>query len=196
MQRLTKAQMREYALTGIPVDGLRVQRQVPGSQSAPVETILPPGKGTMGELMSTMAFPPDVEKYFPTHSEVIIHLRSELMTKIDQLPHNVNNRHEQAKEICREYVGRMYVLCGEEQYKWANHNTPYIKEFLANTRHNIKMNKKLQEYQRRPCGNCTKTGPWKNCGRCHQIYYCGKECQTSHWSTHKPHCIPQETSTK
>lgn len=43
------------------------------------------------------------------------------------------------------------------------------------------------------CANCntntTKDGkPLQRCSRCKGVYYCSRECQTSHWPKHKPNC--------
>uniref|UniRef100_M4BGP8 Ubiquitin carboxyl-terminal hydrolase n=1 Tax=Hyaloperonospora arabidopsidis (strain Emoy2) TaxID=559515 RepID=M4BGP8_HYAAE len=39
------------------------------------------------------------------------------------------------------------------------------------------------------CGACRKTtGALKRCGSCHMIWYCGLNCQTSHWKYHKTLC--------
>ena len=35
----------------------------------------------------------------------------------------------------------------------------------------------------------------KACARCGQVYYCSRECQKSHWETHRPMCIPSRGST-
>lgn len=39
------------------------------------------------------------------------------------------------------------------------------------------------------CARCGGTGEGlKRCARCLTIAYCGRECQTAHWSEHKPFC--------
>lgn len=45
------------------------------------------------------------------------------------------------------------------------------------------------------CSGCGRPEPVKSedkkhqtCGRCHVLYYCGKECQAAHWPTHKDKC--------
>ena len=175
MNRLTKAQIKEYARLGLPI-----------------ETILPESELTGCETVAFMVFPPGLEDYLPTHREAIVTMRAELKMKIGHLPPNGKDNFIQGMMIASDYVTRINDLCGKEAYLEAGRNTPYTREFKTSAEHNVKMNNKLQEYQRRPCGNCGQMGPWRNCGRCHQIYYCGKECQTSHWSTHKPDCVTKE----
>ncbi len=34
-----------------------------------------------------------------------------------------------------------------------------------------------------------KNNKFKKCGRCKLSYYCSKECQYNHWSTHKQYCV-------
>lgn len=39
------------------------------------------------------------------------------------------------------------------------------------------------------CGNCsTPLEKVLSCSRCKSISYCGKSCQTSHWTIHKTEC--------
>lgn len=38
------------------------------------------------------------------------------------------------------------------------------------------------------CAKCGKKGKSLICTRCKNISYCSKECQRSHWKTHKPAC--------
>ena len=38
------------------------------------------------------------------------------------------------------------------------------------------------------CAKCGKGGKSLTCTRCRKISYCSKECQISHWKTHKPAC--------
>jgi hypothetical protein len=38
------------------------------------------------------------------------------------------------------------------------------------------------------CGKCGREGELKKCARCLSVAYCGRECQTAHWPTHKVHC--------
>lgn len=41
------------------------------------------------------------------------------------------------------------------------------------------------------CGNCRKPNANSHCGKCQAIYYCGRECQVSHWKVHKRLCGQQ-----
>jgi len=38
-----------------------------------------------------------------------------------------------------------------------------------------------------PCGTCEAEASFR-CARCHQVRYCSKECQKSHWKNHKAAC--------
>ncbi|KAF0973354.1 hypothetical protein FDP41_008561 [Naegleria fowleri] len=38
------------------------------------------------------------------------------------------------------------------------------------------------------CAACGKPNATKRCGGCHSVVYCSKECQVSHWKTHKVDC--------
>jgi hypothetical protein len=40
----------------------------------------------------------------------------------------------------------------------------------------------------RDCFVCRKRIGTKRCGRCEQIYYCGKDCQRKDWTRHEPKC--------
>lgn len=50
--------------------------------------------------------------------------------------------------------------------------------------------------QRRVCSHCGKSGgdgvKLQACARCQDVLYCGRECQTSHWPSHKPECKPKQ----
>ena len=40
-----------------------------------------------------------------------------------------------------------------------------------------------------PCERCSTSGPrFKKCGGCKLVYYCGVECQTAAWQSHKTEC--------
>eukprot|EP00455_Lapot_gusevi_P055110 TRINITY_DN8938_c0_g3_i1.p1 TRINITY_DN8938_c0_g3~~TRINITY_DN8938_c0_g3_i1.p1 ORF type:complete len:187 (-),score=19.87 TRINITY_DN8938_c0_g3_i1:50-610(-) len=45
----------------------------------------------------------------------------------------------------------------------------------------------------RICENCGESGKkFKKCSRCQSCWYCSKECQISHWPTHKSTCQPRD----
>ena len=44
-------------------------------------------------------------------------------------------------------------------------------------------------YSREVCVTCSATSSVDlRCGRCRNVWYCGKQCQQSHWPTHKSEC--------
>ena len=58
----------------------------------------------------------------------------------------------------------------------------------------IKLSKSMEEFLKQRCANCRKNAipnndPYKCCARCKCIWYCSKECQVKHWSSHKSDCI-------
>lgn len=47
------------------------------------------------------------------------------------------------------------------------------------------------------CAVCGKAdNDMKRCARCHQVYYCGRDCQVKHWSVHKQSCNALNQSTQ
>eukprot|EP00804_Cyclotella_cryptica_P017300 CCRYP_019568-RA/>CCRYP_019568-RA protein AED:0.27 eAED:0.27 QI:0/-1/0/1/-1/1/1/0/289 len=38
-----------------------------------------------------------------------------------------------------------------------------------------------------------RTTPLQSCARCHTTYYCGRDCQKSHWEVHKHQCVSADT---
>lgn len=40
-----------------------------------------------------------------------------------------------------------------------------------------------------PCDSCGKSNPQQRCSRCHTVFYCDRDCQTGHWTTHRPDCV-------
>ncbi len=52
-----------------------------------------------------------------------------------------------------------------------------------------KQNKAATQRSVRKCANCSKQNVSSVCGGCKMIYYCNKQCQTSHWKKkHKKTC--------
>ena len=39
------------------------------------------------------------------------------------------------------------------------------------------------------CSNCGETENLKECGKCHNVYYCSKNCQREDWLNHKKKCF-------
>jgi TPR repeat protein len=39
------------------------------------------------------------------------------------------------------------------------------------------------------CENCGDLVTVKSCSRCKKVKYCGRECQTAHWTSHKKTCV-------
>ena len=47
----------------------------------------------------------------------------------------------------------------------------------------------VAEKVERSCAMCgTETASLQSCGACKRVWYCGKECQASHWPEHYPQC--------
>ena len=45
--------------------------------------------------------------------------------------------------------------------------------------------------RKKKCYHCGEEGGKLNrCGRCAEVWYCGKECSEKGWEKHKPHCFP------
>jgi hypothetical protein len=42
------------------------------------------------------------------------------------------------------------------------------------------------------CGKWASALIMKKCGRCKDVYYCSKECQTKDWAEHKTTCIKKD----
>ena len=67
-------------------------------------------------------------------------------------------------------------------YKQYNHNN---NSELRN-RHNDNVNNSYNNDNY--CANCGQSSSHYSCSRCQQVYYCAKECQVTHWKTHKLVC--------
>ena len=39
------------------------------------------------------------------------------------------------------------------------------------------------------CGSASYSRPLRFCGGCRSVLYCGRACQSAHWSAHKGSCI-------
>ena len=55
-----------------------------------------------------------------------------------------------------------------------------------------KKTKKVKTCALPSCGTVETDKKFKKCGRCRQVTYCDRECQTNHWAQHKKVC--QEVS--
>lgn len=173
MERLTKDQIKYCASACIPI-----QYVISGSNQH------------RQDLSVHMLFPPQLENNFPMLREQIAVLRGKLRAELEHVPPgNSDDISEIVLTICLRYEAMLQNLCGKEEYSKALRENLYTQEFHSTVDHNIKMTRKFLEYLDRACGACGKQGPWKRCSRCLQIYYCGVECQTSHWPTHKTNCI-------
>lgn len=38
------------------------------------------------------------------------------------------------------------------------------------------------------CATCNASNPTTQCGRCKAVFYCGRDCQKAHWSSHRATC--------
>lgn len=54
----------------------------------------------------------------------------------------------------------------------------------------------IKIFETRKCAGpeCQKNENLKKCSRCENVSYCSKECQRSHWPTHKPDCKKKTTA--
>jgi hypothetical protein len=74
--------------------------------------------------------------------------------------------------------------------------SPLLPEpFIEQTRHQLlnRYNEIVKNVwqdveDNKACSACGLTGKMKKCGKCGKVYYCGRECQRSHWKWHKPEC--------
>ena len=45
------------------------------------------------------------------------------------------------------------------------------------------------------CNSCnrlqTSSESFSKCGRCKEMFYCGRECQKKGWSSHRSNCMPK-----
>lgn len=62
----------------------------------------------------------------------------------------------------------------------------------AGEKQQVKMSKKTRAvfHNCEVCGKYTK----QTCSKCKRVYYCGSDCQKSHWSEHKKTCTVRENS--
>ena len=68
------------------------------------------------------------------------------------------------------------------------------------SQHSKEVIEKLVTRLKNYCGNCgvasadiPERRKMKACGRCHSVWYCGKDCQTEHWKAgHKRDCVRQQ----
>ncbi|KAL7476071.1 hypothetical protein ACHAW6_001957 [Cyclotella cf. meneghiniana] len=56
-------------------------------------------------------------------------------------------------------------------------------------------NNKIPSCSGRNCPHkqATKITPLQSCAQCHTTYYCGRDCQKSHWEVHKHQCFSPDT---
>jgi hypothetical protein len=93
-----------------------------------------------------------------------------------------------SENYCRWCFGiitllKLKVLKDDNDNGWCSLTLPtVIFEGMSNTR-TVKPHKLFQN-----CECCGHRGTLKKCGSCKKVYYCGAECQKSHWKTHKPNC--------
>ncbi|XP_064406286.1 uncharacterized protein LOC135351251 [Halichondria panicea] len=96
-----------------------------------------------------------------------------------------------------EEVGYCSVVCKERHFqehiqeckllKYATGKSKATKSEA--TKSEATSQKQIVEDKER-CAYCWKSTPsLKSCAKCRKIMYCGRECQKSHWKTHKNDCI-------
>lgn len=62
----------------------------------------------------------------------------------------------------------------------------------ASIKANVQASKSITDKNQRSleiCSNCKKDNCTLRCAKCQLAYYCSKECQKSHWTTHRDFCI-------
>ena len=82
--------------------------------------------------------------------------------------------------------------------KNVSYNDKYWDKPLRFPENTVNKNPELALYQGKLCGNITKLclkslpsnadQPLLKCGKCKNIYYCSRECQTIDWKRHKIRC--------
>eukprot|EP00026_Physarum_polycephalum_P009439 Phypoly_transcript_09563.p2 GENE.Phypoly_transcript_09563~~Phypoly_transcript_09563.p2 ORF type:complete len:162 (+),score=14.83 Phypoly_transcript_09563:291-776(+) len=64
---------------------------------------------------------------------------------------------------------------------------PEINMILSNAAKKLKGEQVSQARDFKKCAQCQKPGT-KKCALCQSVFYCGRECQKSHWKVHKKAC--------
>jgi hypothetical protein len=84
---------------------------------------------------------------------------------------------------------KVVSLFTEEVLKQTPTGTPDVSKesFLLNS---LLADESLQVYAHGTCALCENSGVQRlaRCSKCWVARYCGRECQTEHWSVHKQHC--------
>jgi hypothetical protein len=78
---------------------------------------------------------------------------------------------------------KLKVIKNDDQNGWWEMTGP--TEFFRSL-DNVRVVKPHTLFQ--TCECCGHKSTLKKCGGCKKVYYCGAECQKSHWKTHKPNC--------
>ena len=83
--------------------------------------------------------------------------------------------------ICLGYE-RLGFECNFDAYNWETKDAHL--EFI------VLFPPKPREADKMECCVCCKVKdkPAKKCARCGVVFYCGADCQTRHWASHKPFC--------
>ncbi|CAG9858510.1 unnamed protein product [Phyllotreta striolata] len=59
--------------------------------------------------------------------------------------------------------------------------------------YNTELLEKLEAKQDAKCASCGKEAI-QRCSRCHQVWYCGRQCQVDHWKEHSTDCSTNNSS--
>ncbi len=111
-----------------------------------------------------------------------IHLKH-IILRLEQIVDAYNKAKEKAKSI-------WYI---NDPRSDRDNGMEFVKTTLLSMKANLKQLKKLKsaEKTQQVCNCCMKTGKvakLKACSACHQVYYCGRECQVKDWPNHKTQC--------
>lgn len=94
------------------------------------------------------------------------------------------------KDVFKRITNKMETHCGSaRRYQVAGSRCPEYGQVNDALNFTNEIEKKLAEYRKRQCTNCSKTGPWNTCSGCKKVHYCSPDCQNTHWAQHKSDCI-------
>ncbi|KAB0803780.1 hypothetical protein PPYR_00750 [Photinus pyralis] len=103
-------------------------------------------------------------------------------------------------EVMLEIQDRIMATCEGKWKKIARQQLPQIfsknHDDIVQTAqclseaYNAELLEKLEDINKKPEKSCVKCGKgaMQRCSRCKSIWYCSRNCQVTHWSTHKDDC--------